>query len=145
MQQLESSKQPTSGSQLVVAFLDALKALDLELAMSMLSEDIVYQNAPLPADRGRRQVGRTLRAMTSLLSDFDYTMHHMAETNGVVLSERTDYLRGPAIDLEIWIWGTFEVKDGKIALWRDRADIGAVAYQLATSPLRALIKSLRQR
>ncbi|HEX5655791.1 MAG TPA: limonene-1,2-epoxide hydrolase family protein [Polyangiales bacterium] len=146
MQQLEVTPQPSPGIHLVVAFLDALKALDLERALDMLSDDIVYQNVPLPPDRGKRRVARTLRMMTPpLITEFDYTMHQIAETDGVVLSERTDYLRGPVVDLSIWVWGTFEIKNGKIALWRDRADIGAVAYQLATSPLRALARTLRAR
>lgn len=142
MQQLEVSARPATGIQVVEAFLAAFKALDVERAISMLSEDIVYQNAPLPAERGKRRVGRTLRVMMPFISEFDYNMHQIAETNGVVLSERTDLVRGPLVDLEIWVWGTFEVKNGQIVLWRDRADIGLFTYQLATSPLRALARSI---
>lgn len=131
-----------SGIRVVQDFLGALEALELERALGMLGDDIVYQNVPLPPDRGRAQVERTLRLFTRFANHFEVRMHHIAERDGVVLTERTDVIRGPGLDLEFWCCGTFEVRDGKIVVWRDRFDTAAVTAQLLTSPLRKLARGL---
>ncbi len=132
-----------SGIRVVEEFLDALKALDVERALHLLSEDIVYQNVPLAPHHGKRAVERTLRQMLRVVSEFDVQMHNIAERDGVVLTERTDIGRGPWLDLSFWVCGTFEVDGGKITLWRDRFDLAQLAYQLATSPLRRLTGRMR--
>ncbi|HEY6881445.1 MAG TPA: limonene-1,2-epoxide hydrolase family protein [Polyangiales bacterium] len=138
MAELQATDAPKSGIQVVEDFLDALKALDVDRALRMMSEDVVYQNVPLPADRGKRAVARTLKRMLRALTEFDVRMHNIAERDGVVLTERTDIGRGPWVDLEFWVCGTFEVEDGKIRLWRDRFDWAIFVAQLATGPLRRL-------
>jgi limonene-1,2-epoxide hydrolase len=129
-----------TGIQVVESFLAALKAQDLDAALSMLSDDIVYQNVPLPADRGKPRVRRTLQTFMRFATTFDVKMHNIAEHRGVVLTERTDILRGPLLDLEFWVCGTFELQDGKIKLWRDRFDVGGFMLQLATGPVRRLLR-----
>jgi limonene-1,2-epoxide hydrolase len=71
---------------------------------------------------------------------FDIRMHHIAERGGVVLTERTDSMRSDWLDVSFWACGTFEVRDGKIALWRDHFDVGSVALNFLTGPLRALLR-----
>lgn len=127
--------------EVVESFIEALKALDVSRSSALISDDIVYQNVPFPAHRGREATTRVLRAFTAVTTSFDVEMHNIAERDGVVLTERTDVLRGPVFDVRFWVCGTFEVRDGKIALWRDRFDIATVLAQLATSPLRRLLRS----
>ncbi|MDB4986754.1 MAG: hypothetical protein JWN04_1932 [Myxococcaceae bacterium] len=133
----------SSGIALVESFLEALKANDLERALAFLADDVVYQNVPLPPDRGKPRVRRTLQALMGLVSEFDVRMINIAEHDGVVLTERTDILRGPWLDLEFWVCGTFEIREGKIVLWRDRFDVGGFVFQLAVSPLRRLLRASR--
>lgn len=85
---------------------------------------------------------RTLRALLMVANVFEVEMHHNAENNGVVLTERTDILRGPLLDTEFWVCGTFVIRDGLIAVWRDRSDVGQVTGQILTSPLRKLARSV---
>ncbi|MET0286644.1 MAG: limonene-1,2-epoxide hydrolase family protein [Polyangiales bacterium] len=139
MTELQTTLTQPSSIPLVESFLEALRALDVERALGMLSDDIVYQNVPLPPDRGKRAVERTLRRMMKVVTEFDVRMHNIAERDGVVLTERTDIGRGPLLDVEIWVCGTFEVANGKITLWRDRFDLASLLLQLATSPLRRLL------
>lgn len=124
------------GIQVVVSFLDAMARMDTEAVLALMTDDIVYQNVPLPPDRGKAKVARTLRSFEKVMTEFRYEMLHVAETDGVVLTERIDVLRGPLLDLRFWVCGTFEIRDGKIALWRDRFDVASFALQLLTSPLR---------
>jgi limonene-1,2-epoxide hydrolase len=125
---------------LVQSFLDRLKTLDVDRVLELTTPDIEYQNVPLPPDRGQETVGRTLRMFTRVLTQYESRLHNIAESNGVVLTERTDVLRGPLLDLDFWVAGTFEVRDGKIAVWRDRFDLATVALQFVASPLRKLLQ-----
>ena len=136
---------PSSATAVVEALLDALRALDIDRAMSLFADDIVYQNVPFPPDRGRAQVRRTLELFGKVANHFDAKIHAIAEKDGVPLTERTDIIRGPGLDLEFWCCGTFEVRDGKIVLWRDRFDVGAIGLQLLTSPLRSVLRRARGR
>lgn len=136
----QSSAGAGPGARVVVSFFRALEAFDIDRAMELLGDEIVYQNYPLPPARGRVQVERTLRLLPRIATLFQVRMIHVAERDGVVLTERTDVIRGPVLDLELWVLGTFEVRDGKIVMWRDRFDTAAFTLQLLTSPLRRLLR-----
>lgn len=129
--------------QTVRAFLAALQRLDLEAALAMLDEHAVYQNVPLPPDKGVKNIERTLRLMLRFVSQFEVRMHHLAGGDGVVLTERTDILKGPWLDMAFWVCGTFEVRAGKITLWRDYFDPSKFVWQLLSSPVRTLLKAPR--
>ena len=122
----------------VEAFLAALESMDTERATALLADDVVYQNVPLPADRGKEAVIRTLQRFLKVVDRFEVKMHHAAERDGFVLTERTDILSGPFVYLDIWVCGTFEVRDGKITLWRDYFDMASVLTKLVTGPVRKL-------
>ncbi len=123
---------------LVESFFEAFRASDTERALAMLDEAVVYQNVPFPADRGRAAVARTLARFAKLVPSFDVKMVNIAARDGVVLTERVDILSGPFIQLDLWVCGTFEVRDGRITLWRDYFDLATATAQLLTSPLRKL-------
>ncbi len=117
-------------------FLDALEAMDTERALGLLADDVTYQNYPLPADHGKPAVTKTLMRFLKLVDQFRVENHNIAERDGVVLTERTDVLIGPFVYLDIRVNGTFEVKDGKIVVWRDYFDVGETILKLLIGPLR---------
>src|SRR5690348_9657492 len=117
MAELQEVTRDSAPIAVVESFLEALRALDNERALAHLAEDIVYQNVPFPPDRGKAQVSRTLRAFGAVTREFQVHTHHIAARGPVVLTERTDIIRGALLDVEIWVCGTFEVRDGKITLW----------------------------
>ncbi|MFO0684181.1 MAG: limonene-1,2-epoxide hydrolase family protein [Sandaracinus sp.] len=129
-----------TGIEIVQDFFAASQAFDMPRAFAHFAEDIEYQNVPLPPDRGRAAVERTLKRFMRVADTFEVRMHHIAERDGVVLTERTDILRGPLLDLSFWCDGTFVIRDGKIAVWRDRFDVGLVTAQLLVSPARKLAR-----
>jgi limonene-1,2-epoxide hydrolase len=128
----------TSNIRVVQAFLAALERMDADAALVLLTPDVVYQNIPFPEDRGQDAVKRTLDRLNRVLTEFKAITHHIAQNGPVVLTDRTDILRGPWLDLSIGVHGTFELRDGKIAVWRDRFDVASVALQALTSPFRRL-------
>jgi limonene-1,2-epoxide hydrolase len=137
MQQLQPS-----GIQIVESFFDAWRRMDLRGVLALLSDDIVYHNVPFRPHRGRAEVEPVLRGFCRVSEAFYITFHNIAERDGVVLIERTDRAVGPWIDMTFWVCGTFEIRDGKIAVWRDRFDRTSIALELVASPFRRLAARL---
>lgn len=127
----------------VESFLHAFEDKGLDAALEYLSDDVVYQNVPLPADRGKAAVRRTLQNFQKLLPTFEVRIKNIAARDGVVLTERVDVLSGPLLYLDIWVCGTFEVRDGKITLWRDYFDLGELTAKILASPVRKLLGKAR--
>ncbi|EFC84114.1 Limonene-12-epoxide hydrolase [Parafrankia sp. EUN1f] len=121
----ENDTDPGSASEpraVVRAFLAALERLDADAALALVSDDVVYQNVPLPPARGRVAVEKQLRWMLRYGTGFEARIHHLAADGPVVLTERTDVLRAGSWGAEFWVCGTFEVQDGRVVLWRDYFD-----------------------
>jgi limonene-1,2-epoxide hydrolase len=124
----------------VESFFEAFAAGDTERALSFMADDIVYQNVPFPADRGKPAVARTFQLFGRIMTGFEAKMINIAARNGVVLTERVDVLMGPLLYVDLWVCGTFEVRDGKIVLWRDYFDLATMAAKLLASPIRSLLR-----
>src|SRR5262245_14889400 len=74
------------------AFLAALEALDVDAALALASEEIVYQNVPLPPARGRKAFEQQMRFLERYCTGFEAEIHHIAADGGSVMTERTDAL-----------------------------------------------------
>ncbi|GAA4487997.1 hypothetical protein GCM10023094_47160 [Rhodococcus olei] len=109
----------TDSVTVVESFLTALARGDVDSALEMITDDVEWVNVGLPTLRGARLVGRSLRAMNSPWLRFDAILHHIAAADGAVLTERTDLVTVGPLGIEFWVCGTFELRDGKIAVWRD--------------------------
>ena len=120
-------------------FLAALERLDVDGAVAMLADDIVYQNVPLPPARGRRAVEQQLRWLARYGSGFEVAYHNVAADGPIVLTERTDVLVFGRLRAAFWVCGTFEVHDGRISLWRDRFDFVDFVLAFARGGLKALL------
>jgi limonene-1,2-epoxide hydrolase len=131
--------------ELVEEFLAHLERLDVDAALALMSEDAVYQNVPLPPDRGKAAVRRTLDRMMSAGSGFRVVHHNIAANGPVVLTERTDVLSIGKVDAAFWVCGTFEVHDGRITLWRDRFDWVDFSLAWVRGGAKAALGALRSR
>ena len=123
----------------VESFFEAFRSLDLDRAASLMADDVVYQNVPFPAHRGKPAVMRTLNGFGRVMTGFDVKMKNIAARDGVVLTERVDILTGPLMHLDLWVCGTLEVREGRITLWRDYFDLASATAQLVTGPMRKLL------
>jgi limonene-1,2-epoxide hydrolase len=136
----DAGERAGSDIAIVEAFFAAMEANDLESALALLSDDVVYQNVPFPADVGKDAVRRTFRAFGRFVTGFAVQMRHIAARDGVVLTERVDVLTGPLLYLDLQVCGTFELRDGRIAVWRDYFDLAAATAKLIVSPIRSLVR-----
>ena len=113
---------PSPEIAVVLSFLKALEAHDVDLALTYLAPEVEYQNMPLPALRGPAGVARFLRPALKMTHSFEASIKHIAANGAVVLTERTDsFMVGP-VRVPFPICGTFRVQDGQIVSWRDTFD-----------------------
>lgn len=131
--------------QVVRDFLRALERLDIDHAVALLGDEVVYQNVPLPAARGRRAVATQLGWLGRHATAFEARIHNIAADGSVVLTERTDVLARGRFRAEFWVCGTFEVRDGKVVLWRDYFDYADVTWAMVKGAARALVARASER
>jgi limonene-1,2-epoxide hydrolase len=136
---------PTVAAEIEVvrSFIDALEAKDIDRVLDLADPAIVYQNVPLPPARGREAFERQMRWFERYVTEFAVDLTHAAAEGPIVLTERTDVMRIGRLQAEFWVCGTFEVRDGKVVLWRDYFDYAAVAAAFAKGAVRALLASAR--
>lgn len=127
----------------VEAFLNSLRAPDLDAAAELLDDNLVYQNVGFPTVHGRRRTMKIFRAMERPGLGFDVAIHRSAADGASVLNERTDVLIFGPVRLQFWVCGVFEVHDGRITLWRDYFDQFDFAKAIVRGVLGAVIPALR--
>lgn len=99
----------------------------------LFTPDCAYINMPWPEKRaiGGDQIFGMLSTMKDSV-DIVLELEHIAAQDGVVFAQRIERLRkradGAASDL--YVAGVFEMKDGKIAVWRDYFDAAQIAILL---------------
>lgn len=138
------SDGPDDSVRVVEDFFAALTDMDVDRAAERLTPDVRWQNTGLPTVRGRVNVMRALRVANRPGCRFDAVMHHIVGDGDAVLTERTDTLYVGPLRSSFWVCGTFELRGGRIAVWRDRYSWGAVAAGTVTATARALRGRVRR-
>ena len=115
----------------VEKFLYALRDKDLDTAGALLDDNLVYENVGLPTIRGRRRTMKLFAGMQKPSMGFDVKFHRVAADGNTVLTERTDALIFGRVRLNFWVCGVFEVREGRITLWRDYFDLFDMTKALA--------------
>jgi len=70
-------------------------------------------------------------------------IHRIAVNGASVLTERTDVLVVGPVRLQFWVCGVFEVRDGRITLWRDYFDMFDFTKAVVRGVLGAVVPALR--
>ena len=110
----------------VHAFMAAAAARDYDSALPLLAEDVEYQNMMLPPVHGREQVRETLEGLLALCTDSEWVVHREVAQGELVMNERTDRFRIGETWTDLPVMGVFEVRDGRITLWRDYFDLQTI-------------------
>jgi limonene-1,2-epoxide hydrolase len=95
--------------------------------LSQFTDDAVYHNIPMPPAEGKEAIEGFLALMLDGFDGIDFQIHRQLSQGDVVMNERTDVMRRTdGGRLELPVMGVFEVRDGKIAVWRDYFDLATV-------------------
>ncbi len=144
-EQLPERSVTTDPVRVVETFLYALRDKDYDALDAALDDDVVYENVGYSRMRGGRRVAGIMRRWLELPNArFDVKCHRIATEGSAVLTERTDVLAFGPFEAHIWVCGVFEVRDGRITLWRDYIDLLDSVKAIIRGLLAIAIPSLRR-
>ena len=117
--------------QVVREFCSAWEARDQQRILESFTDDGVYHNMPLEPAVGKAAIAALLGVILGPASEVKFEIGHIAAAGDVVLTERIDRFVMGGKTVELPVMGAFEVRDGKIAAWRDYFDMAAWTRQTA--------------
>lgn len=106
---------------------------DLEVLLGYFTADAVYHNIPLDPVEGVDAIRATIAGFTGGVDKIEFRVLHLVAEGDVVLTERVDVFTTGLRAIELPVMGAFEVRDGKIAAWRDYFDLNQFVSQMAPS------------
>jgi limonene-1,2-epoxide hydrolase len=98
--------------------------------MTFFAEDAVYHNMPIDPVVGTEAIRTTIEGFTAGVDRIEFRVRNLVADGAVVLTERVDAFVIGDRTLELPVMGTFELRDGKIAAWRDYFDMNQLMSQL---------------
>ena len=119
---------------LIRRFIEVCVRADCDEFASHFTEDAVWQNAPWPPAVGREKIRETLRRGAQRMIALPWEVRHIVAEGDVVLTERVDHFMVGESRISVPCMGIFELRDGKIAAWRDYWDLAQLEAQLPKKP-----------
>lgn len=105
-------------------FCCAWERLDKAAILDAFTEDAVYHNMPMQPAVGKAAIGVLLDMILSQAADgVVFDIKHIVADGDVVLTERVDTFTTGDKKIALDVMGVFELRDGKIAAWRDYFDM----------------------
>ncbi len=104
---------------------------DVDTVMAFFTDDAVYHNIPVDPVTGKEAIQATIAGFTQGVERIEFRVLNLVGDENVVLTERVDAFFLPGRTIELPVMGTFEVRDGKIAVWRDYFDLNQFLSQMA--------------
>lgn len=115
---------------IVTALVRACEARDLDAVCALVADDIEYDNVPIGKVYGPEGVRKVLSGgVTEAASEMQWVVHRQVADGATVMNERTDRFLVDGRWVEIPIAAVFEVRDGKVTLWRDYFDLESYRRQ----------------
>ena len=105
---------------------------DLDGACEIVTDDLEYDNVPMGKNFGPDGLKTFLGAMAGGVDEVQFVVHRQTASGNVVMNERTDRFRVGERWFDLPVAGVFELRDGKISLWRDYFDMAPVNEMLAS-------------
>jgi limonene-1,2-epoxide hydrolase len=100
---------------------------DIDRIVEWFTEDAVYHNIPMPPAQGHDAILELIAGFMGAFDGIDFNVHRQIAQGDVVMNERTDVMRRKdGGEIALPVMGVFEVRDGKIAVWRDYFDMATV-------------------
>jgi limonene-1,2-epoxide hydrolase len=106
------------------------KGSGVDAIVDYFTDDAVYHNIPVAPVTGRDAIKATIAMFSTGVDQIEFRVRNIAADGDVVLTERVDVFVLPDRTIELPVSGTFEVRGGKIAAWRDYFDLNQYMTQL---------------
>jgi limonene-1,2-epoxide hydrolase len=112
---------------------DWAKGVSVDDLVGYFTEDAVYHNIPVDPAVGHDAIRGVFGMFTTGVERFEFRILNIAADGDTVLTERLDIFVMPNVTIELPVMGTFELRDGKIAKWRDYFDLNQYMSQLGAA------------
>jgi limonene-1,2-epoxide hydrolase len=120
-----------SPTDVVKRFCDAWGTRDIDAIVGAVTDDCVYHNIPMDPVVGPEAIRSFIENFTTGVDKIEFRMLNLAADGNIVFTERVDVFAYPDKTVELPVAGVFEVRDGKIAAWRDYFDVNQFMSQMA--------------
>jgi limonene-1,2-epoxide hydrolase len=110
--------------QIVRDFCAAWERLDKQALLDAFTDDAVYHNIPMQPAVGKEAIAQIITFVLAQGADaIKFDIKHIVAEGDVVLTERVDTFVTGKKEIKLDVMGAFELRDGKIAAWRDYFDM----------------------
>ena len=109
------------------------KGSSVDEIVAYFTDDAVYHNIPVDPAVGPEAIKAVFSMFTTGVERMEFKIRNIVGEGDVVLTERVDVFVMPNVTIELPVMGTFEVRDGKIAKWRDYFDLNQYMSQLTAA------------
>ena len=110
-------------------FCAAWEALDQQRILDAFTDDAVYHNMPMAPAAGKDAIKGLLGFILGPATSVKFDIKHIVAEGDSVLTERLDTFQMGDKTIALEVMGTFELRDGKIAAWRDYFDMASWTKQ----------------
>jgi len=121
----------TPAEALVREFCEVWSKKDADLLADYFTDDGVYHNMPLAPLNGKAAIREFLVGFLAGVETVEFKMLQLVASDDVVMTERVDNFRMAGRDGAFHVAGIFEIRDGKIAAWREYFDMAEVTAFLS--------------
>ena len=106
------------------------KGANVDTIIGYFTDDAVYHNIPIDPVTGAEGIRGMIAMFVTGPERIEFRVANIAAVGNVVLTERVDVFEFADFTIELPVMGTFEVRDGRIAHWRDYFDLNQYMSQL---------------
>jgi limonene-1,2-epoxide hydrolase len=129
-----------SAEAVVREFCVSVSQRDEGLVRPLLAADVVYHNIGMDPSVGIDATVENLAGQWAMFATtYEFEVRHLAAAGDVVLTERIDHIGSGDVSFPVPVMGVFEVRDGKIARWRDYFDTGLLGKMMAGEDVSKLV------
>ncbi len=104
-------------------FIAAWSRLNVEEIVGYFTDDGVYHNMPMQPVKGREALKLFIGGFLSGWSRTEWEILTLAAEGDTVIAERVDRTVANGKKIDLPCCGVFEMRGGKIAVWRDYFDL----------------------
>jgi limonene-1,2-epoxide hydrolase len=127
--QLNDLRRAMAPEDVVREFCEAWSRRNIDELLNFFTSDAVYHNMPIAPVQGHEGIRNMLNLFVPGAESISFEIVHMAASGNVVHTERVDTFQMGENTVVLPVAGVFELREGKIAAWRDYFDMGAWASQ----------------
>ncbi len=113
----------STNEQIVRNFVSAWSRLDIDELADFFTQDGIYHNMMFDAVEGRDNIREFIKGFAGNWSEPDWELLNIAVNGQTVFTERVDRMTVNGKLVALPVCGVFELRDGKIAAWRDYFDL----------------------